>query len=72
MESNKRGREDQSRVILTPDVIMHVLRLHRRQQLAYDERRNSRGDIESDEDDEAAYVLGFAGEEANNDECNIS
>ncbi|XP_052177374.1 uncharacterized protein LOC127791499 [Diospyros lotus] len=72
MESNKRGREDQSRVILTPDVIMHVLRLHRRQQLAYDERRNSRGDIESDEDDEAAYVLGFAGEEENNNECNIS
>ncbi|KAM3309206.1 hypothetical protein P3S67_010950 [Capsicum chacoense] len=51
MEANKRGREDHSRTTLTPDVIMHVLRMHRRQPRAYVERRHNRDDIESDEDD---------------------
>lgn len=82
MEANRRGRENHSRVTLTPDVIMHVLRLHRRQALAYIERRPNREDIESDEDDERDdYVLGFAddgdddSEESvmeNPRECNIS
>lgn len=40
---------------------MHVLRLHRRQALAYVERRPNREDIESDENDGLdAYVLGFS------------
>lgn len=59
MESNKRGREDQARVILTPDVIMHVLRLQRRQAMAYVERRYDRADIESsDEEMGEPSVLG--------------
>lgn len=81
MEANRRGRENHSRVTLTPDVIMHVLRLHRRQALAYIERRPNREDIESDEDDgRDGYVLGFAGDDDDSDEsvmenpreCNIS
>lgn len=77
MEANRRGREDHSRVTLTPDMIMHVLRLHRRQALAYIERRENLGDVDSDDDDDdgggGAYVLGFSdGEEGENSECSIS
>ncbi|XP_060668218.1 uncharacterized protein LOC107411284 [Ziziphus jujuba] len=83
MESNRQGREDQSRVTLTPDVIMHVLRLQRRQTAAYIERRYSRADIESDEENGEAYVLGLSeasdgnasfdeGSTENLGECNIS
>lgn len=79
MEANRRGRENYSRDTLTPDVIMHVLRLHRRQALAYMERRPNREDIESDEEDVGdAYVLGFSdgeleeGENGNPNQCNIS
>ncbi|XAR60486.1 hypothetical protein NMG60_11033893 [Bertholletia excelsa] len=74
LESNRRGREDHSHVTLTPDVVMHVLRLHRRQALAYVERRNNRSDVESDEEDDDAYVLRFSGddEEGNPQECNVS
>ncbi|XP_076961128.1 uncharacterized protein LOC143637682 [Bidens hawaiensis] len=76
MESNKREREDQSRVTLTPDVLMHVLRLHRRQAMAYIERRHNRNDIASDDEDESdAYVLGLADdgtlEDVNSSECSI-
>ncbi|KAL4385710.1 hypothetical protein GQ457_15G028500 [Hibiscus cannabinus] len=39
MESNRQSREDQSPVTLAPDVIMHVLRLQRRQMFGYVERR---------------------------------
>ncbi|GMY10672.1 protein ALTERED SEED GERMINATION 2 [Fagus crenata] len=77
MESNRQGREDHARVTLTPDVIMHVLRLQRRQTLEYIERRYSRADIESDEEDEGYGFSdggtfsgdGFTG---NLTECNIS
>lgn len=78
MEANRRGREDHSRVTLTPDVIMHVLRLQRRQGVAYVERRHSRDDVESDEDDgEEAYILGFPDSDTEegvtgNSECSIS
>lgn len=77
MEANRRGREDHSRVTLTPDMIMHVLRMHRRQALAYIERRENLGDIDSDGDDDGggggAYILGFSdGEEGENSECSIS
>ncbi|GFP94841.1 ddb1- and cul4-associated factor 8 [Phtheirospermum japonicum] len=76
MESNRQGREDHSRVTLTPDVIMHVLRMHRRQARVYMERRYNREDIESDDDDEA-YVLGFSDGDPSEEsgdprECNIS
>lgn len=75
MESNRRGREEHSRVTLTPDMIMHVLRLHRRQALSYFERRYNRADNDSDEEDEEAY-FGIPGdassEEGNSNECNIS
>ncbi|KAJ1395096.1 WD40/YVTN repeat-like-containing domain superfamily [Sesbania bispinosa] len=59
IEANRQGREDRSRVTLTPDVIMHVLRLQRRQTLAYIERRYTRADIVSDEEDAERYLLGF-------------
>ncbi|XP_050214470.1 protein ALTERED SEED GERMINATION 2 [Mercurialis annua] len=80
MESNRQGREDNSRVNLTPDVIMHVLRLQRRQALAYVERRYNRGDVESDDEEAEAYAFGFstgdasseAGSDENSGECNIS
>lgn len=61
MESNRRGREDQSRVVMTPDVIMHVLRLQRRQTMVYVERRYDTADIESgDEEDAEPSVLGYS------------
>ncbi|KAK3018810.1 hypothetical protein RJ639_003042 [Escallonia herrerae] len=81
MESNRRGREDQEQITFTPDVIMHVLRLHRRQPFVYTERRYNRADIESDEEDEReAYLLGFSdgdgsseeGTTGNSRDCNIS
>ncbi|KAF8397628.1 hypothetical protein HHK36_016548 [Tetracentron sinense] len=81
MEANRQGREDHSRITLTPDVIMHVLRLQRRQTLAYIERRYTRADLGSDEEDEGeAYVLEFSDGDAyseenftgNSRECNIS
>lgn len=80
MESNRQGREDHSRITLTPDVIMHVLRLQRRQTLAYVERRYNRADVESDEEDGETYVVGFSDSDAdassegsgNPRECNIS
>lgn len=76
MESNRRGREDHSRVTLTPDVIMHVLRLHRRQALAYIERRRNRDELASDEDDDDGYAMGFHDgdgplDDGNATECNI-
>ncbi|KAK2975382.1 hypothetical protein RJ640_012393 [Escallonia rubra] len=81
MESNRRGREDQEQITFTPDVIMHVLRLHRRQPFIYTERRYNRADIESDEEDGGeAYLLGFSdgdgsseeGITGNSRDCNIS
>ncbi|KAK9280058.1 hypothetical protein L1049_013743 [Liquidambar formosana] len=81
MESNRQGREDHSRVTLTPDVIMHVLRLQRRQTVAYIERRYNIVASESDsEDDEDTYFLGFSDGDASSEEgftgnsrdCNIS
>ncbi|XP_047307937.1 DDB1- and CUL4-associated factor 8 [Impatiens glandulifera] len=85
MESNKKDREELTRITLTPDVIMHVLRLHRRQALAYAERTAVGGDVDSnddddddDEDDEEedegiSYVLGDGtSEEGDPRECNVS
>ncbi|KAL6566674.1 hypothetical protein OROMI_015078 [Orobanche minor] len=78
MDSNRQGMENHSRVTLTPNVIMHVLRLHRRQARVYIERRHNREDIESEGDDDGeAYVLGFSDgdpleEGGNSRECTIS
>ncbi|KAL3653088.1 hypothetical protein CASFOL_002769 [Castilleja foliolosa] len=78
LESNRQGQENHSRVTLTPDVIMHVLRMHRRQARVYMEQRYNREDIESDDDDEGdAYVLGFSDgdpsvESGDPRECNIN
>lgn len=52
MESNKQGREEHSRVTLTPDVIVHVLRLQRRQTSAFTERRYNPADNNSDGENE--------------------
>ena len=80
LESNRQSREHNSRVTLSPDVIMHVLRLHRRQALAYIERRYTRADVESDEEDIEA-LFGFPGGDASPEDdgatgdstdCNIS
>lgn len=81
MESNRQDREDRRRITLTPDVIMHVLRLQGRQATIYNERRYNRADIESDDEDEGdAYILGFSDADAssedgftgNPNECNIN
>ncbi|MCI06071.1 DDB1- and CUL4-associated factor 8-like [Trifolium medium] len=80
IEANRQGREDRTRVTLSPDVIMHVLRLQRRQTLAYVERRHDRADIVSDDEDEEVYLLGLldgdiSSEEdssGNSRDCNIS
>ncbi|XP_058753569.1 uncharacterized protein LOC131626751 [Vicia villosa] len=80
IEANRKGREYRSRVTLTPDVMMHVLRLQRRQTLAYIERTHNSADIVSDDEDEEKYLLGLlegdlSSEEdssANSRDCNIS
>ncbi|WOL01927.1 hypothetical protein Cni_G10646 [Canna indica] len=61
MTANKLGRESRARALLSPDVIMHVLRLQRRQGRAYIEQRPSTADLESDEDDDEreAFILGL-------------
>ncbi|XP_068668387.1 uncharacterized protein [Aristolochia californica] len=82
-KANKQSREDRSRITLTPDVIMHVLRLQRRQTLAFIERRYSRTDLDSDDEDEEEESLVFGvsdgGDALSDDgftsssrECNIS
>ncbi|CAI0545367.1 unnamed protein product [Linum tenue] len=81
MESNKQGREDHSRVYLSPDVIMRILRLQRNQAVAYIESRFDRADFQDSDDDDNegrdAYVMAFSeGEEGSSSEdprdCNIS
>ncbi|CAL5389144.1 unnamed protein product [Camellia sinensis] len=74
MESNRQAREDHSRITVTPDVIMRVLRLHRRQALMYIQRRYNTADVEGDEEDE--FITAFSGdvssEDGNSRECSIS
>ncbi|OMO71173.1 hypothetical protein CCACVL1_18388 [Corchorus capsularis] len=81
MESNRQSREDQSQATLAPDVIMHVLRLQRRQMFGYVERRYNRADLESDEEDgEEDYIFRLSNDSAfseedsaeNSRECKIS
>ncbi|XVF69366.1 hypothetical protein PTKIN_Ptkin11bG0075900 [Pterospermum kingtungense] len=81
MKSNRQNREDQSRVTLTPDVIMHVLRLQRRQMFGYVERRYNRADLDSDEEDGVEdYFSGLSSDSAfseedpgeNSGDCKIS
>ena len=81
MAANKRGREARVRIPLSPDMIMHVLRLQRRQGLASVERRNSDADFDSDDDGEReGLILRFTNGDATSDdgssgdprECNIS
>ncbi|KAA8543991.1 hypothetical protein F0562_021832 [Nyssa sinensis] len=81
VKNNTQSREDHSHITLTPDVITHVLRMQRRQALAYIERRYTRGDIESGEEEEdgEAYFSDFSdgdnyseeGSTANSRECTI-
>ncbi|XP_072982926.1 uncharacterized protein [Typha latifolia] len=70
MAANKRGREARAQVTLSPDIIMHVLRLQRRQPTAYVERRLSSIDTESDdeEDQREAFLLGFTGADGDSEE----
>lgn len=80
IEANRQGREDRSRVTLAPDVTMHVLRLQRRQTLAYTERRHNSADIVSDDEDAEDYFLGLLDGDVSSEEdssgnsrdCNIS
>lgn len=81
MEANKRGREARARITLSPEVIMHLLRLQRRQSVAYVERRPTAADFESDDDGgSSAFTIEFRGEDdtpeegstADPRECNIS
>ncbi|XP_057954158.1 uncharacterized protein LOC131148477 isoform X2 [Malania oleifera] len=80
MEANRQGRED-SRLTLTPDVIMHVLRLQGRQTMAYIERRQGGADADGEGEDEGgAYVFRFTPGDATSEEsftgdsreCNIT
>ncbi|KAL5711314.1 hypothetical protein ACHQM5_021783 [Ranunculus cassubicifolius] len=78
LEANRQGREDRSRVALTPDVILHVLRLQRQQPLAGYSRYTS-SDIESDEEEGEDYIIGAnsdgdatSSEDGDPRECNIS
>lgn len=73
-ESNRVGREEQSRVTLTPEVIMHVLRLQRRQTSAFTERRYVLTDVDGDEENEAQFISGLvAGDDDSSErECNVS
>jgi len=71
---NRVGREDQSRVTLTPDVIMHVLRLQRRQTSAFTERRYVSTDIGSDEGNDARFIASLVAndDESSDRECTVS
>jgi DDB1- and CUL4-associated factor 8 len=59
---------------------MHVLRLQRRQTLAYTERRHNSADIVSDDEDAEDYFLGLLDGDVSSEEdssgnsrdCNIS
>lgn len=78
--ANKRGREARARITLSPDVIMHVLRLQRRQGVAYVERRPSGADDSEEDGEREGFVLRFTSGDADSDEgsngdpreCNIS
>ncbi|MED6124590.1 hypothetical protein PIB30_060357 [Stylosanthes scabra] len=79
IEANRKGREERSRATLPAAVIMHVLRLQRRQTLAYIERRYDRASIVSDDEDSEGYILGLSDDisseedsAANSRDCNIS
>ncbi|KAG0503147.1 hypothetical protein HPP92_003219 [Vanilla planifolia] len=48
MSSNKQGRESRARITLSPDVVMHVLRLQRRQTLVYVEPSAPAADSDSE------------------------
>ncbi|XP_078159721.1 uncharacterized protein LOC144555308 isoform X2 [Carex rostrata] len=78
MEANKSGREAQAQTALGPDIIMHVLRLQRRQAVAYIERSPTVApDLGSDdEEDREAIVVRFSNDEDDEDgdprECSIT
>jgi len=78
MESNQQGREERARMLQSPDIIMHVLRLRGHRTRTSIDRRHASSDHSSDEDDEGeAYVLGFGGSDIGHEdddprECNIS
>ncbi|XP_020578249.1 DDB1- and CUL4-associated factor 8 [Phalaenopsis equestris] len=65
MAANKRRREVRSGITLSPDVIMHVLMLQRRQALIYHEATPTEADSDSDSTPED-------GSPADPTECNIS
>lgn len=81
MEANRKGRENRFRIQMTPDVIMHVLRLRRRHTWGYVESAYSTDDLQSDEDDDGendAFILRFSDGDASSQDgsgptdCNIS
>ncbi|XP_020685776.2 DDB1- and CUL4-associated factor 8 isoform X1 [Dendrobium catenatum] len=65
MAANKGGREVRARITLSPDVVMHVLTLQRRQALVYREATPTEADSDSDSTPEE-------GSAADPTECNIS
>ncbi|WVZ56539.1 hypothetical protein U9M48_007050 [Paspalum notatum var. saurae] len=79
IDSNERGREvyaSRGEVTLSPDVIMHVLRLHRRQPELHMENEPGAADFASD--DGEAFYIGFGDAERNQREnsdpreCNVT
>lgn len=67
MEMNRRRREERSHISLTPDVIMHVLRLQRRQAQTEAERGYPRMEYEGDDDDDE-YLSHFSDDDDSSDE----
>lgn len=59
MDANRHGRDDSVRMGLSPDVMMHILRLEERQSTAFAERRMERADVDFEEEHVEAYVLGL-------------
>ncbi|KAJ4753949.1 DDB1-and CUL4-associated factor 8 [Rhynchospora pubera] len=74
MEANKAGRE--ARVQSTPDIIMHVLRLQRRQAFAYIERRPAAHGSDGEDEGGEGILVEFSNVEDGEDEdprgCSIT
>lgn len=77
MEANRTGRETRAQAMLAPDLIMHVLRLPRRQTMAHIGGRPAVDHGSDDEDEQReAIVVGFSnnGDDEDGDprDCSIS
>ena len=70
MEMNKSGREEQAPFALTPDVIIHLLRLRRRH--SQRQRTDHEDDTEDDEKTGEGDSLSDESQDNSSQECIIS